>query len=136
MDGGLLIGVDLIKDHQILNAAYNDALGVTAAFNLNVLLHLNKLIGADFDISLWRHVSFFNPEASRIEMYLEARETHHVKWQGGERLFQAGERIHTENSYKYSTADFVDLLQQAGMQVTRTWCDKNDWFLVCHARMV
>lgn len=136
VDGGLLIGVDLIKDHQILNAAYNDALGVTAAFNLNVLLHLNKLIGADFDISLWRHVSFFNPDASRIEMYLEARETHHVKWQGGERLFQAGERIHTENSYKYSTADFVDLLQQAGMQVTRTWCDENDWFLVCHARMV
>ena len=133
-DGGLLIGVDLVKATEILDAAYNDALGVTASFNLNLLLHLNRLLGADFDIAGWRHVSFFNTAQSRIEMYLEARHAVTVKWQGGERRFQQGERIHTENSYKYTPEDFVQLLQQAGFKVTRTWNDANDWFLVCHAR--
>ena len=133
-DGGLLIGVDLVKATEILDAAYNDALGVTASFNLNLLLHLNRLLGADFDIAGWRHVSFFNTAQSRIEMYLEARHAVTVQWQGGERRFQKGERIHTENSYKYTPEDFVQLLQQAGFKVTRTWNDANDWFLVCHAR--
>jgi dimethylhistidine N-methyltransferase len=135
-DGGLLIGVDLIKDHEILAAAYDDALGVTASFNLNLLLHLNKLLGADFDIRAWRHNSCFNPEQSRIEMYLEARHTHAVKWQGGERLFLEGERIHTENSYKYTPESFVQLLQQSGLIVNRTWSDPNNWFMVCHARVM
>jgi len=133
-DGGLLIGVDLVKATEILDAAYNDALGVTASFNLNLLLHLNRLLGADFDIAGWRHVSFFNTAQSRIEMYLEARHAVTVQWQGGERRFQKGERIHTENSYKYTPEDFVQLLQQAGFKVTRSWNDANDWFLVCHAR--
>jgi len=133
-DGGLLIGVDLVKATEILDAAYNDALGVTASFNLNLLLHLNRLLGADFNIAGWRHVSFFNTAQSRIEMYLEARHAVTVKWQGGERRFQQGERIHTENSYKYTPDNFVQLLQQAGFKVTRTWNDANDWFLVCHAR--
>lgn len=133
-DGGLLIGVDLVKATEILDAAYNDALGVTASFNLNLLLHLNRLLGADFDIAGWRHVSFFNTAQSRIEMYLEARHAVTVQWQGGERRFQQGERIHTENSYKYTPEDFVRLLQQAGFKVTRTWSDANDWFMVCHAR--
>lgn len=133
-DGGLLIGVDLVKATEILDAAYNDALGVTASFNLNLLLHLNRLLGADFNIAGWRHVSFFNTAQSRIEMYLEARHAVTVKWQGGERRFQKGERIHTENSYKYTPEDFVRLLQQAGFKVTRTWRDANDWFMVCHAR--
>lgn len=135
-DGGLLIGVDLVKDREILNAAYNDTLGVTASFNLNLLLHLNKLLGANFDIRAWRHNSFFNPELSRIEMYLEARHTHTVKWQGGERRFGEGERIHTENSYKYTAEGFVQLLQQSGMKVTRTWSDARNWFMVCHARVM
>ena len=135
-DGGLLIGVDLVKATEILDAAYNDALGVTASFNLNLLLHLNRLLGADFDIAGWRHVSFFNTAQSRIEMYLEARHAVTVKWQGGERRFQQGERIHTENSYKYTPEDFVQLLQQAGFGVTRTWNDANDWFMVCHARAI
>lgn len=135
-DGGLLIGVDLVKATEILDAAYNDALGVTASFNLNLLLHLNRLLGADFDIAGWRHVSFFNTAQSRIEMYLEARHAVTVKWQGGERRFQQGERIHTENSYKYTPEDFVQLLQQAGFKVTRTWNDANDWFMVCHARAI
>ena len=132
--GGLLIGVDLVKDPKILNAAYNDALGVTASFNLNMLLHMNKLLGANFDIHEWKHYSFFNTAQSRIEMYLEARHAVTVKWPGGERLFQQGERIHTENSYKYTPDDFVQLLQQAGFKVTRTWSDADDWFMVCHAR--
>lgn len=133
-DGGLLIGVDMVKATEILDAAYNDALGVTASFNLNLLLHLNRLLGADFDIAGWRHVSFFNTAQSRIEMYLEARHVVTVNWQGGERRFQQGERIHTENSYKYTPGNFVRLLQQAGFKVTRTWNDANDWFMVCHAR--
>jgi dimethylhistidine N-methyltransferase len=135
-DGGLLIGVDLVKDQEVLNAAYDDALGVTAAFNLNLLLHLNKILGANFDIRAWRHHSFFNPEQSRIEMYLEARHTHTVKWQGGERCFREGERIHTENSYKYTPERFVQLLQQSGLSVSRTWSDANNWFMVCHARLM
>ena len=135
-DGGLLIGVDLIKDEEILNAAYNDALGVTASFNLNLLLHLNNLLGANFDIREWRHYSFFNTTRSRIEMYLEARHTHTVKWLGGERRFGEGERIHTENSYKYTPDNFVQLLRQSGFQVTRSWSDVNNWFMVCHARVM
>lgn len=134
-DGGLLIGVDLIKAPEILNAAYNDALGVTASFNLNLLLHLNKLLGANFDISEWRHVSFYNSAQSRIEMYLEAKHTLTVKWQGGERCFGEGERIHTENSYKYTPDDFVRLLKQSGLRVTRSWRDARNWFMVCHARV-
>ena len=135
-DGGLLIGVDLIKDEEILNAAYNDALGVTASFNLNLLLHLNNLLGANFDIREWQHYSFFNTTRSRIEMYLEARDTVTVHWQGGERRFVTGERIHTENSYKYTSDNFVRLLQQSGLKVTRTWSDENNWFMVCHARVM
>jgi dimethylhistidine N-methyltransferase len=135
-DGGLLIGVDLIKDHNILAAAYDDALGVTASFNLNLLLHLNKLLGADFDIRAWRHYSCFNSAQSRIEMYLEARHSHTVKWRGGERRFLGGERIHTENSYKYTSESFVQLLQLSGLIVSRTWSDANNWFMVCHARVM
>lgn len=134
-NGGLLIGVDLIKDHEILNAAYDDALGVTASFNLNLLLHLNKLLGANFDIRSWRHIGIFNPQASRIEMHLEARQALTVAWLGGERKFQQGERIHTESSYKYTADGFIKLLEQSGMQVARTWRDANNWFMVCHARM-
>jgi dimethylhistidine N-methyltransferase len=133
-DGGLLIGVDLVKDHDILQAAYDDKLGVTAAFNLNVLSHLNKLLGANFDIRAWRHYSCFNPELSRIEMYLEARHEQTVTWQGGERRFAQGERIHTENSYKYTPERFEQLLAQAGMQVMQSWSDPRSWFMLCHAR--
>ena len=135
-DGGLLIGVDLIKDAAILNAAYNDALNVTASFNLNLLLHLNKILGANFNIAEWRHCSFFNPDLSRIEMYLEARHALTVKWQGGERRFGEGERIHTENSYKYTVENFVQLLSQSGWAVTKNWRDRKNWFMVCHARAV
>jgi dimethylhistidine N-methyltransferase len=133
-DGGLLIGVDLVKDTAVLDAAYDDALGVTAAFNLNLLQHLNHLAGADFDVRDWLHRAFFNEQASRIEMHLEARHGLTVRWQGGERHFGAGERIHTEYSYKYTRAAFVALLERAGFAAARIWTDPAGWFAVIHAR--
>lgn len=131
--GGLLIGVDLVKDTPPLEAAYDDALGVTAAFNLNLLNHLNKLIGSDFSVSDWRHRAWFNARLSRVEMHLEAREEVAVSWPGGGRTFGRGERIHTENSYKYTLPGFHALLDQAGFAGTRTWTDERGWFAVCHA---
>ena len=135
-DGGLLIGIDLAKDKAVLDAAYDDALGVTAAFNLNVLRHVNALLGADFDIRGWRHVGFYNEAMGRVEMHLEARSAQQVRWPGGGRDFAAGERIHTENSYKYRQADAIGLLEQAGFEATRVWTDPQRWFAVIHAQAV
>jgi L-histidine N-alpha-methyltransferase len=128
--GGLLIGVDLVKPVELLEAAYDDALGVTAAFNLNLLRHLNRVIGSDFEPRAWRHIGLFNVEASRIEMHLEARQAQTVRWTGGERHFEAGERIHTENSYKYSREGFAELLQRAGFKRHQCWTAPDDWFAV------
>ena len=135
-DGGLLIGVDLIKDKPLLDAAYDDALGVTAAFNLNLLLHLNHMLGADFNVREWRHIGFYNTEKNRIEMYLEARSDLTVTWTGASRRFTQGERIHTENSYKYTPEMFLSLLTQAGFGEAKLWSDANKWFAVIHARAV
>jgi len=126
----LLIGVDLVKPVDVLQAAYDDALGVTAAFNLNLLRHLNRLLGADFDVRDWRHVAFFDPRASRIEMHLEARRALTVRWRGGERRFAAGERMHTEDSYKWRRGDFEALLREAGFRDLRAWTDEAGWFAV------
>ncbi|HEX8886758.1 MAG TPA: L-histidine N(alpha)-methyltransferase [Noviherbaspirillum sp.] len=133
-DGELLIGIDLVKDHAVLDAAYDDALGVTASFNLNLLNHLNRLLGADFKLREWRHRGFFNPALSRIEMHLEARHALTVRWQGCERRFAEGERIHTENSYKYTPDSFAALLREAGYRLAQSWTDEAGWFMVCHAR--
>nr|WP_314607069.1 L-histidine N(alpha)-methyltransferase [uncultured Janthinobacterium sp.] len=135
-DGGLLIGVDLIKDDAILDAAYDDALGVTAAFNLNMLRHVNGLIGADFDVRAWQHHGFFNADERRVEMHLEARSEQLVHWQGGQRRFAKGERIHTEDSYKYTRATFVGLLEQAGFSTVQVWTDPQQWFAVIYARVI
>lgn len=135
-DGGLLIGVDLIKDKTILDAAYDDALGVTAAFNLNLLRHLNQLLASDFDVRDWQHRAFFNAGKSRIEMHLEARSGLVVGWPNGRRSFARGERIHTENSYKYTPDAFCALLAQAGFGAARVWTDARGWFAVIHARAV
>jgi dimethylhistidine N-methyltransferase len=135
-DGGLLIGIDLAKDGATLDAAYDDALGVTAAFNLNVLRHVNHLLGADFDIRAWRHHGFYNEQRGRVEMHLEARTEQQVRWPGGGRRFAAGESIHTENSYKYRQADAVRLLEQSGFEATRMWTDPRRWFSVIHAQAV
>jgi dimethylhistidine N-methyltransferase len=128
--GALLIGVDLVKPIEVLEAAYDDALGVTAAFNLNLLRHLNRLLGADFDVRDWRHVAMFDRAASRIEMHLEARRALAVRWPAGERRFAAGERIHTEDSYKWTCAGFESLLRDAGFGRVRTWTDRAGWFAV------
>jgi len=132
-DGGLLIGVDLVKDHAVLNAAYDDGIGVTGAFNLNMLRHLNYLAGATFDVSMWRHVAFFNAEESRIEMHLESLAAQTVRWPGGERDFARGERMHTEYSYKYTRESFTSLLAEAGFRVDGVWTDAAQWFAVMHA---
>ena len=128
--GGLLIGVDLVKAASVLEPAYDDALGVTAAFNRNALLHLNRLIGSDFAPHQWKHVAFFDAAASRIEMHLEAREALAVSWPGGGRRFAAGERIHTENSCKYTAGAFAELLVAAGFAAPRCWSDRDGWFAV------
>jgi dimethylhistidine N-methyltransferase len=133
-DGALLIGIDLAKDKAILDAAYDDALGVTAAFNLNILRHVNRLLGSDFDVRQWRHLGFYNEAAARVEMHLEAKSVQRVNWPGGGRTFAAGERIHTENSYKYRQADAIALLEQAGFEATRVWSDAQCPFAIIHAQ--
>lgn len=133
-DGGLLIGIDLPKDVEVLEAAYDDAAGVTAAFNRNVLTHVNRLIGSDFDVQQWQHRAFFNADESRIEMHLEALGDFEVRWPGGGRRFDQGERIHTENSYKYPLHVFTDMLARAGFSQAQAWTDDRRWFAVVHAR--
>ena len=133
-DGGLLIGIDLPKEVAVLEAAYDDAAGVTAAFNRNVLTHLNRLIGSDFVEDQWCHRAFFKQQASRIEMHLEALADADVRWPGGGRRIEQGERIHTENSYKYPLPVFTDMLAQAGFSHAQAWTDERGWFAVVHAR--
>ena len=128
--GALLIGVDRVKPAPVLEAAYDDALGVTAAFNLNLLRHVNRLLGSNFELRQWRHVALFNAADSRIEMHLEARHALTVAWPGGERVFAAGERIHTENSYKWTPGAFQALLRDAGFGPVQAWTDPQDWFSV------
>jgi dimethylhistidine N-methyltransferase len=132
-DGGLLIGVDLAKPASIVVPAYDDALGVTAAFNLNALRNVNALIGADFGLADWRHIALLDASASRIEMHLEARRAVTVRWPGAERAFAAGERIHTESSYKYTPESFAALLADAGWSTTERWIDDKGWFALVHA---
>lgn len=134
--GGLLIGVDLVKDEKVLNAAYDDALGVTASFNLNLLLHVNRVLGADFNARDWRHRSFFNAGHGRIEMHLHARRPLTVSWPGNERRFAQDESIHTENSYKYTRSAFLALLTEAGFGNIHAWTDPGHWFMVCHAQAI
>ncbi|HWI10485.1 MAG TPA: L-histidine N(alpha)-methyltransferase [Burkholderiaceae bacterium] len=126
--GGLLIGVDLVKDSATLQAAYDDALGVTAAFNLNLLRQLNRLIGSDFRPEDWRHIGLYNEAESRIEMHLEARRDLLVRWPGAQRAFRVGERLHTENSCKYTLERFSALLRDAGFAPPVHWTDGRGWF--------
>ena len=126
--GGLLIGVDLVKDASLLESAYDDALGVTAAFNLNVLRQLNLRLAANFRVGDWRHVGLYNDAQARVEMHLEARADVTVQWPGARREFARGERIHTESSYKYSPRGFEELLQAAGFARTAHWTDERGWF--------
>jgi L-histidine N-alpha-methyltransferase len=131
---GLLIGVDLVKQADVLHAAYDDALGVTAAFNRNMLLHISRLLGADIRLAHWAHVGLYNPALSRIEMHLQATQNTTISWTGAERQFAQGERIHTENSYKWTVDSFAALLRKAGFAQALHWCDPDQQFAVMWAR--
>ena len=132
--GGLLIGVDLVKSKAVLEAAYDDALGVTAAFNRNMLLHFNTLAGTNFQLEDWKHIGLYNTELNRIEMHLEALRDLTVTWEGGERHFTEGERIHTENSYKWTLKGFEELLKQAGFSACKAYTDTEQKFAVFWAK--
>jgi dimethylhistidine N-methyltransferase len=133
LGSGLLIGVDTPKDPARLVAAYDDALGVTAAFNRNVLVHVNRILGSDFDPGAFAHVARYDAAAQRIEMHLEARRDLEVDIDGAPRRFRAGERIHTENSYKYTPEQFAGVLRAAGFDRVRVWQDGDGDFAVCYA---
>ena len=126
--GGLLIGVDLVKDATTLQRAYDDPLQVTAAFNRNMLRRLNQLLGSDADVADFDHVALFNAQASRIEMHLQARRAVTLRWPGAQRVFAPGERIHTENSYKYTLESFAALMRDAGFDQIQHWTDRRQWF--------
>jgi L-histidine N-alpha-methyltransferase len=132
-DGHLLLGVDLVKEKSLLDLAYDDPLGVTAAFNLNVLRNVNALLGSDFDVADWRHVAFFNPEHSRVEMHVEARRDVTVRWPGIERAFAAGDRVHTENSYKFTPESLRQMLTRAGYRSVHLYTDDRCGFAVALA---
>jgi dimethylhistidine N-methyltransferase len=129
-DGALLIGVDLIKDTDTLRAAYNDSQGVTAAFNLNVLEHLNAGVGADFRSELFEHDAVYDDKHERIEMRLVARADHTVTVAGEPIRFVAGEYIITEYSHKYSIAGFRELARRAGLLPHTVWTDARERFSV------
>ena len=121
--GGLLIGADLQKDQNVIEAAYNDKAGVTAQFNLNLLAHINRETGANFDLNRWQHRAIYNSEAGRIEMYLISATNQTVRIQDREFHFRAGERILTEHSYKHTPDGFIALARQAGFDFVTLWTD-------------
>lgn len=129
-DGGLLIGVDLHKSTERLQAAYNDASGVTARFNLNVLNRLNELLDAEFDPARFRHEAHYNTGEQRIEMHLVSEQAQSVRCNGDHIDFAPGETIHTENSYKYTAESFADLAASAGLTLQQSWFDKERLFSV------
>jgi dimethylhistidine N-methyltransferase len=126
--GAMLIGVDLKKDASLLHAAYNDAKGVTAAFNLNLLARINRELGADFRLRRFRHYAFYNPARGRIEMHLVSLAKQTVNLGNYRFAFDAGESIHTENSYKYSTGEFRALAASAGFRGEKVWLDPKGMF--------
>jgi dimethylhistidine N-methyltransferase len=128
--GRLIVGVDLKKDTRKLVLAYNDAAGVTAAFNLNLLARINREIGGAFDLDAFRHEAIYNPRDGRIEMHLVSRRKQDVQIGSRRFRFRAGETIHTENSYKYSVRQFQDLARSSGWVPTRVWTDKGNLFSV------
>ena len=128
--GGLLIGVDLVKDTAVLNAAYDDARGVTAAFNKNILTRCNRELGSNFDISAFDHQGFFNEQESRIEMHLLSTCEQVVTVDGHTFSFAKGETIHTENSYKYTLDGFRNLAEMAGFDPLQVWTDPQNLFSV------
>ena len=128
--GGMLVGVDLKKDVALLHAAYNDAKGVTAAFNLNLLMRINRELNADFDLAAFRHHAYYDMRLGRIEMHLVSLVEQTATVAGRAFHFRRDETIHTENSYKYSVAEFQALAGEAGFQAARHWVDPARLFAV------
>jgi L-histidine N-alpha-methyltransferase len=128
--GCLLLGVDLRKDVTVLEAAYNDRRGVTAAFNKNVLARINRELGADFDLESYRHRAFYNSRLSRIEMHLVSETDQEVRIGDAVVRFRAGESIHTENSYKYDLGELRERADGWGFRVERVWTDPRRYFAV------
>jgi dimethylhistidine N-methyltransferase len=126
----LIVGADLIKDAAVLNRAYNDAAGVTAAFNLNLLIRINRELGANFNLANFRHHAFFNRERRRIEMHLVSLVRQTARVCGKSIDFRRGESIHTENSYKYSIELFTSLARGAGWEPSAAWVDDEQLFSV------
>jgi len=127
----LLIGLDLKKEPSTIHAAYNDAAGVTAAFNLNVLRRLNSECGSNFELDAFCHYAFYNPTLGRVEMHLVSMERQHVSFPGGGSIyFEEGETIHTENCYKYTLQEFADLAAGVGYRCENVWLDEQNWFSV------
>ena len=133
--GGLMIGVDLKKDRGTLERAYDDAKGVSAAFNLNLLFRINRELGGTFDLAQFAHRAFYNPEAGRMEMHLMSRRPQIVRVRGQAFRFATGETIHTENSYKYSVAEFQALSGRNGFVPERVWTDARNLFSVHYLRV-
>lgn len=126
----LLVGVDRRKSRSVLEAAYNDAAGVTAAFNLNVLAHLQAVLGGEYDPADFEHLAFYDEDAGRIEMHLQARRACRLRLGDTEVRLAAGERLHTENSYKYAPEEFRDMARGARFRVLQEWSDADDLFSV------
>ena len=132
----MLIGIDLEKDERILQAAYNDAAGVTGEFNKNLLVRINRELGGDFDLGAFVHRAIYNKERHRIEMHLIAKKPQTVHLLGRSFNFRAGESIHTESSYKYSMERFAELARGAGWEPKSSWTDAEDQFSVHALRAV
>ncbi len=132
-DDFLLIGLDLQKPVDIIEAAYNDAAGVTAAFNLNLLQRMNRELGADFNLSTFSHLAFYNREQHQIEMHLRSERDQQViiPELDLQATFQRGETIHTEISRKFNLEEITTSLGKFGFQLRRSWTDKRSWFAVC-----
>lgn len=126
--GAMLVGVDLKKDANVLHAAYNDAKGVTATFNLNLLARINRELGADFDLQRFSHYAFYNAALGRVEMHLVSLAAQTARIGRFRFSFQIGESIHTENSYKYSVDDFRALAAKAGFRGAKAWVDRKGLF--------
>jgi len=126
----LIIGIDLVKDTSVLNAAYNDAAGVTDRFNLNLLARINRELDGNFDLEPFSHQAFYNSERRRIEMHLASRKRQKVKVAGRSFEFRAGETIHTENSYKYTPESFSAMARGSGWTPIANWSDPKGYFSV------
>ena len=133
----LLLGADFAKSPKILLPAYNDSQGVTAAFNKNILARLNRELDADFDLDAFRHIALWNKRCSRMEIYLESERAQQVFLPviDLDIEFAAGERMHTENSYKYTMGMIESILRESGFMLEQTWQDRQNWFGVHLARV-